>query len=248
MTPGGGSAVWPSRAGVRASDLAHDPAELLRRLIRFDTTNPPGNERECVLWAKALCDEAGLDTRIVAMTTRGPISARAVAGRGAVPPLLLQGHLDVVTTAGQSRAHEPFSGDLARGEVLGRGALDMNGGVAMMLGATMRRAESGELPPGDVLLCLPADEEDRGVFGARLVVEEHRELFAGVKHALDEFGAFRGEVAGLATYPIQIAEKQLCSTRVTIRGPGGHGPVPMRGGAMARLGRLLASGGGAYGP
>jgi acetylornithine deacetylase/succinyl-diaminopimelate desuccinylase-like protein len=47
------------------------------------------------------------------------------------------------------------------------------------------------------------------------------------------------EVAGLRTYPIQVSEKQVCWTHVTIRGPGGHGSLPMHGGAMARLGRLL---------
>ena len=54
------------------SDVAHDPVELLQRLIRFDTTNPPGNERDCVLWAKTLCDAVGLDTRIVAKDDARP--------------------------------------------------------------------------------------------------------------------------------------------------------------------------------
>ena len=30
------------------------PAELLQRLIRFDTTNPPGNERACIEWIKGV--------------------------------------------------------------------------------------------------------------------------------------------------------------------------------------------------
>jgi acetylornithine deacetylase/succinyl-diaminopimelate desuccinylase-like protein len=221
------------------SDVALDPVELLQRLIRFDTTNPPGHERECVVWAKALCDGAGLDARVVAKDEARPNLIARLAGRGEAPPLLLQGHVDVVTTAGQSWTREPFGGELVNGEVWGRGALDMKGGVAMMLAATLRRAESGEPPRGDLLLCLLADEENRGVFGARFLVDEHPELFTDVKHAIGEFGAFRGNVGGLATYPIQVAEKQLCWTRVTIRGPAGHGSVPMRGGAMARLGRLL---------
>jgi acetylornithine deacetylase/succinyl-diaminopimelate desuccinylase-like protein len=72
------------------------------------------------------------------------------------------------------------------------------------------------------------------------MVEEHAELFDGVKHALGEFGGARTVFAGIPSYPIQVAEKQVCWTKVTIRGPGGHGSLPMRGGAMARLGRLLA--------
>jgi len=28
------------------------PAELLAQLLRFDTSNPPGSERECVAWVQ----------------------------------------------------------------------------------------------------------------------------------------------------------------------------------------------------
>ncbi|HVS98898.1 MAG TPA: M20/M25/M40 family metallo-hydrolase [Solirubrobacterales bacterium] len=219
--------------------MSHDPAELLRQLIRFDTTNPPGDEAECVGWIKDLCDAAGLSTRILAKDSARPNLLARLPGRGAAPPILLQGHVDVVTTDGQSWRHDPFGGELIDGETWGRGALDMKGGVAMMLAAILRLAESGEPPPGDVLLCVLADEENLGAYGARFVVEEHPELFAGVSHALGEFGAARTELAGLRTYPIQVAEKQVCWTRVTMRGAGGHGSIPMRGGAMARLGRLL---------
>lgn len=221
--------------------MQHDPIELLRRLIRFDTTNPPGNEVDCVLWIKDLCDEAGLLTRVLAKDQARPNLLARLPGRGVAPPLLLQGHVDVVTTDGQSWRHDPFGGELIDGEIWGRGALDMKGGVAMMLGAVLRLAESAEPPPGDVLLCVLSDEENMGVYGARFVVEEHRELFDGIRHALGEFGGARADLAGLSTYPIQVGEKQACWIRATIRGPGGHGSIPMHGGAMARLGRLLSA-------
>ena len=38
------------------------PAELLQRLIRFDTTNPPGNESECIPYINGLLTEAGIKT------------------------------------------------------------------------------------------------------------------------------------------------------------------------------------------
>jgi acetylornithine deacetylase/succinyl-diaminopimelate desuccinylase-like protein len=221
--------------------VPHDPGELLRRLIRFDTTNPPGNERECVAWVQQLCADADLQTRIVAKDPDRPNLLVRVPGRGEAPPLLLQGHVDVVTAAGQDWRHDPFGGELVDGEIWGRGALDMKGGVAMMLGATLALAESGDPPPGDVLLCVLADEENLSGYGARYLVEQHRELFDGIKHAIGEFGGARTELAGLRTYPIQVSEKQICWTRVTIRGPGGHGSLRMRGGAMARLGQLLTT-------
>jgi acetylornithine deacetylase/succinyl-diaminopimelate desuccinylase-like protein len=221
--------------------VAHDPAELLQRLIRFDTTNPPGNERECVAWVEQLCSAAGLESRVVAKDGQRPNLLARVPGRGQAPPLLLQGHVDVVTTAGQQWRHEPFGGELVDGEIWGRGALDMKGGVAMMLGATLALAEAGEPPPGDVLLCVLADEENLSGYGARYLVEEHSELFDGVRHAIGEFGGALTRMAGLRAYPIQVSEKQICWTRVTIRGPGGHGSLRMSGGAMARLGRLLTT-------
>jgi acetylornithine deacetylase/succinyl-diaminopimelate desuccinylase-like protein len=90
-----------------------------------------------------------------------------------------------------------------------------------------------------VILAVLADEEDGGGFGARFLAEEHPELFEGVRYALGEFGGFSQEIAGRRFYPIQVAEKQICWLRATIRGAGGHGAMIQRGGTMARLGRLL---------
>ena len=40
--------------------------ELLQRLLRFDTTNPPGGEAECIAWIRGLLEELGCEVRIVA--------------------------------------------------------------------------------------------------------------------------------------------------------------------------------------
>ncbi len=216
-----------------------DVAELLSRLIAFDTTNPPGNERACIAWIDEQLRDLPCETRIVASDPERPNLIARITGRGQAPPLLLQGHVDVVSTAGQQWAVPPFEGRIADGHVWGRGALDMKGGVAMMLAAFIRAADPDAPPPGDVILCVLSDEEAGGDLGARFLVEEHPELFAGVRHAIGEFGGFSLSIAGRSFYPIMVAEKQLCWTRATIRGPGGHGSLPLRGGAMAKLGRFL---------
>jgi len=162
-------------------------------------------------------------------------------GAGKAPPLLLYGHLDVVTTAGQDWTHPPFAGDAAGGFIWGRGALDMKGGVAMMLAAVMRAAKDPSTLPGDVVIALLADEEDGGKFGARFLVDEHPDLFGGVRFALGELGGFTVHLGGRRIYPVMVAEKQACWIRCTVRGPGGHGSLRHTGGAMARLSRLLAT-------
>jgi acetylornithine deacetylase/succinyl-diaminopimelate desuccinylase-like protein len=117
----------------------------------------------------------------------------------------------------------------------------MKGGVAMMLAAFLRAAAEDVRPPGDVLLCLLSDEESGGDHGARFLAGEHPELFDGVRFAIGEFGGFSMEIAGRRFYPMMVAEKQLCAVRATLRGPAGHGSLPVRDGAMGRAGRLLAA-------
>ncbi len=214
--------------------------EILQRLIRFDTSNPPGNERECVAWAAALLEDLGCEVRILSREPERPNLIARVRGRGACGPLLLQGHVDVVAARGDWR-HEPFAGELSDGYVWGRGALDMKGGVAMMLAAFMRAQAGAGPPPGDVILCLLADEEAGSDLGANFLVSEHPELFQDVRYAIGEFGGFTMPVAGRRFYPIMVAEKQMCWSRATVRGPAGHGSLPVSGGAMAKLGRLLSS-------
>jgi acetylornithine deacetylase/succinyl-diaminopimelate desuccinylase-like protein len=227
-------------SGTQAgADIYRRPAELLQNLIRFDTTNPPGNEIECVQYVRDLLAGIGVESRLYARIPSRPNLVARIEGRGDAPPLLLQGHVDVVTTEHQEWSVPPFEGREADGQIWGRGALDMKGGVAMMLAAFMRARVEGLRPAGDVILCVLSDEEAGGDYGAKWLVESHPEEFAGVKYAIGEFGGLTLHLGGARLYPIMVAEKQLCTLRATFSGPGGHGSVPMRGGAMSKLGRAL---------
>jgi len=215
------------------------PAELLRDLIRFDTTNPPGNERACIAHIEGLLADAGIESTIRSRDAERPNLIARLPGRGAAPPLLLQGHVDVVTTAGQDWSRPPFAADVHDGYIWGRGAIDMKGGVTMMLAAVLRARAEGLEPAGDVIFCALADEENMSPYGADWLVREHSELFDGVRHAIGEFGGFTMHAGGRRFYPIQVLEKQVCTVRMTISGAPGHGSLPVRGGAMARLARVL---------
>ncbi len=215
------------------------PAELLRNLIRFDTTNPPGNEAGCVDYINSLLKAAGFETTILALDPNRPNLIARLPGQGDAPPLMLYGHVDVVTTANQNWTHPPFEGKVVDGYVWGRGALDMKGSVAMMLAAFLRAKAEGLTPAGDAVLAILSDEEAGGDYGAKYLVENHAEHFKGIRYALGEFGGFTFHIGRKRLYPIQVAEKQACWMKATVRGPGGHGSLPMRGGAMSGLARLL---------
>ncbi|WP_457630110.1 M20/M25/M40 family metallo-hydrolase [Oceanithermus sp.] len=217
-----------------------DVVELLQKLIRFDTTNPPGAEREAILWLKGLLEERGLAPELLARDPERPNLLVRIPGRGQAPPLLVYGHLDVVTTEGQEWSQPPFEGVLKDGFVWGRGALDMKGADAMFIVSLLEAHAAGELA-GDVLLVLLSDEEAGGDYGAGWLVSQHPERFAGIKHALGEFGGFSLDIAGKRFYPVMVAEKQICWLELTFQGPAGHGSLIHRGGAMARLGRALTA-------
>jgi len=215
------------------------PVELLQNLIRIDTTNPPGNEEACVHYISSMLDEAGIPTVTLARQPGRPNLIARLAGRGQAPPLLLYGHVDVVMTEGQQWQHPPFAGIIADGYVWGRGALDMKGGVAMMVSAILRAKQEGWQPAGDIVLAILADEEAGGDNGAGYLVGEHPEHFEGIQYAIGEVGGATTYLGGKKFYPIQIAEKQICWLQATVKGPGGHGSRPMRGGAMAKMAQFL---------
>ena len=224
-------------------DLSAVPSavELLQRLIQFDTSNPPGQERECALWLKSLLDAHGIANQLLhpeGAPDRCSVVAR-IPGRGDAPPLLLQGHIDVVTVHGQRWSRDPFGGEIADGCVWGRGAVDMKGGLTMMLQALLRARYSETPPPGDVILAALADEELGGRHGAAFLVHEHPHLFDGVRHAFGELGGFTVHVRGHRFYPIMVAEKHICRIRVTFLGQGGHGSQVHRDTAMSRAARAL---------
>jgi acetylornithine deacetylase/succinyl-diaminopimelate desuccinylase-like protein len=215
------------------------PVELLQKLIQFDTTNPPGIEVECITYINDLLKSAGFETTLLAKDPKRPNLITRLKGRGEAPPLMLYGHVDVVTTANQSWTHPPFEGKIVDDYLWGRGTLDMKGGVAMMIAALLRAKAEGLEPAGDVVLAILSDEEAYGDYGAKFLVEEHPEHFEGIRFALGEIGGFTMWINGKRFYPIQVAEKQICLMKATVQGQGGHGALPVRGGAMAKLSRLL---------
>lgn len=221
------------------SPIYERPVEILQRLIQFNTTNPPGNEAACIGYIRDLLNEAGIESTLLAKDPNRPNLIARLPGEGKAPPLLMYGHVDVVTTENQPWQQQPFEGKLIDGYVWGRGALDMKGGVAMMVSAFLRASAEGLRPPGDIVLAIVSDEEAGGDYGAKFLVQEHPELFKDIKHAIGEFGGFTLHLGGKRFYPIMISEKQVCWMKATVRGQGGHGSMPVKGGAMARLAQLL---------
>ncbi|MFF2886818.1 M20/M25/M40 family metallo-hydrolase [Paenibacillus sp. NPDC057967] len=233
---------WDERDISDSSASLPAPVEILQELIRFNTTNPPGEEAACIMYIRQLLEDVGIETRIEALDPGRPNLLARLKGSGAAPPLLLYGHVDVVGVDKQVWSRDPFGGEIHDGFVWGRGALDMKGGVAMLVSAFLR-AHARKLPlRGDLILAIVSDEEAGGEYGASFLVNQHADYFKDVRYAIGEFGGFSFHALGKTFYPVMVAEKQLCWLKATIRGDGGHGSMGKSGAdCMAQLGRMLQS-------
>ena len=220
-------------------DPIADPVALTQQLVRFDTSNPPGNEAEAIQHIKALLDAAGIQSQTFAKSPNRPNLIARLPGDGSAPPLLLQGHVDVVPADPSQWQQPPFSGNIVDGYLWGRGTLDMKGGIATMVSALIQAKSNGLTPAGDIVLALVCDEEAGGHHGARYLVEEHAEEFEGVQYAIGEFGGFSFNIGSRRFYPIMVAEKQVCHIRVTFRGPGGHASLGQQDNPVHAMTRFL---------
>lgn len=137
-----------------------DVVEISRRLIRFDTINPPGRERPCLDWVASLLAPAGFEILWQEIgEDRANLIARlpATAPRSRAP-LVLSGHVDTVPLGAAEWSVPTHEGLIEGGRLWGRGASDMKTGVAACIAAALEAASWAERR-ADLRLILSAAEE-----------------------------------------------------------------------------------------
>ena len=216
-----------------------EAVEILQRLIQFDTTNPPGNERPAVDYIQRLLATSGIDSEIL---ESAPGRANLVArlnGDGSAGPLLLLGHTDVVYADPDEWTYPPFGGEIHDGYVWGRGALDMKDLVTVEL-VTFLLVKRHNIPlKRDLILLAVADEENMGHFGARWMLENHRDKI-DAEYVINEGG--RGaRLNGREFYLVSTAEKGYGDLRLTARGTAGHSAMPRGENPVVTISRALAA-------
>ena len=220
--------------------------QILCDLLRFDTTNPPGNELPAVRYIEDLLRQAGVAAEVFEaapgrgnLVARIPASAPAPAGTDA-SPLLLMGHVDVVPADPSEWSVDPFGGVVRDGYVWGRGALDMKNTVAQFLTLVLELARRRVPLHRDIIFMVNADEEAGGTFGARYMVERHWDRIA-CGAALNEGGGDAEEMGGRTVYTYQTSEKAGIRFTLRARGRPGHGSIPHNDNAVVHLARALAA-------
>ena len=223
-----------------AADLQTAATELLQQLIRFDTVNPPGNER---LLQELLLGEltgAGFDCELLGAEPERPNLIARLRGAADGPTLCFLGHVDTVLANRDEWTHDPWSGDVADGFLWGRGALDMKSQVAAEIAAAISLAREGWRPArGELLICAVVDEETGGALGAQWITETHPDKVR-CDYLVNEGGGPFFEYAGARLYGVCCAEKGVFRFRLVTDGVAGHASLPKMGdNALLKLAPLL---------
>lgn len=206
---------------------------LVRELIRFDTTNPPGNETPCAEFLAELFRRERIEPELLESAPgRGNVLAR-LKGDGSKPPLLLSAHLDVVPAL-DGWTHPAFAAEIHDGCVWGRGAIDMKHMAAMSVLALLEIKRKGLKLKRDLIFAGVADEEAGGRFGAGWLVDNHPEKIRA-EYCLTEVGGMTVSVGGRTIVPVQVAQKGYLWFKLRARGAAGHGSKPKRRSAIEKL-------------
>lgn len=160
-------------------------------------------------------------------------------------PAAFLAHTDVVPISSGTENdwfYPPFAGEVAKGYIWGRGAIDNKAGVLGLLEATEALLAQGYRPERSLYLALGHDEEIGGLEGAGEIARLLKSRGEELEFVLDEGGyivrdALPG-VEGLVAV-IGTGEKGFISLRLTAKGMGGHSSQPPALTAAGRIARAV---------
>ncbi len=200
-----------------------DPVANLAALIRCPSVTPA--EGGALSLLDSLLSPLGFAVERVMATEAGTPDVENLYARLGTegPHLMFAGHTDVVPVGDEAAwSHPPFSAEIAGGEMYGRGAVDMKGGIACFVAAIARHIEKHGKPQGSVSFLITGDEEGPSINGTSKLLE---------------WAAAKGEtwdacVVGEPTNPdqlgdmIKIGRRGSLSGRITVHGVQGHAAYP----------------------
>jgi acetylornithine deacetylase/succinyl-diaminopimelate desuccinylase-like protein len=220
-------------------DLQPEAIEVLQRLIRFNTVNPPGNERPAIEYLADYLERAGLEVRLLAADEDRPNLVADLHGRGDGPTLCYLGHVDTVLADPEEWEHDPWSGEVIDGYLWGRGALDMKSQVAAEATAAAHLARRGWTGNGHLKLVFVADEEAGGEVGAQWLTSTHPDAVR-CDMLVNEGAGEVFDYDGRRAYGVCCGEKGVFRFTLTAHGVAGHASLPRMGdNALLKLGPVL---------
>jgi acetylornithine deacetylase/succinyl-diaminopimelate desuccinylase-like protein len=231
-----------SAQGTGQPDWTRIEAETLRHfqeLVRFDTSDPPGNEAPAANYLRRVLEQEGIPVDVRSLEAHRPNIVARLKGTGKKRPLLLMAHTDVVNVDPKKWTHPPFGAVRDGGYIYGRGTVDDKDNVtaALMAMVTLKRLN---VPlDRDVIFLAEAGEEGTTRVGIQFMVQQH---FPSIdaEYCLAEGGGVTRSGGAVRFASVQTIEKIPRGIELVARGVAGHGSVPLRSNPIVHLAAAVA--------
>ncbi|MFJ7352809.1 succinyl-diaminopimelate desuccinylase [Phyllobacterium sp. NPDC097923] len=200
-----------------------DPVKNLAQLIACPSVTPA--EGGALTTLEAMLAPLGFSVERPTFSEDGTPDVENLYARrsGNGPHLMFAGHTDVVPVGDAAAwTYPPFSAAIHKGEMYGRGAVDMKGGIACFAAAVARHIAKNGALKGSISFLITGDEEGPSINGTGKLLE---------------WAKARGEtwdaaIVGEPTNPdklgdmIKIGRRGSLSGTITVHGVQGHAAYP----------------------
>lgn len=199
------------------------PLDLAQSLLRCPSVTPA--EGGALTFIEQVLSEAGFEVHRPVFSEPGTPDVEnlyARYGKGE-PYLLFAGHTDVVPPGDIHRwRHDPFSGAIEEGELYGRGAVDMKGGIACMMAAALAFVRNNPDFSGSIGFLITGDEEGPAINGTVKLLEWAKARGERFDHCI------LGEPTNPNTLGdmIKIGRRGSLTGKIVVEGKQGHVAYP----------------------
>src|SRR5215217_8611658 len=203
--------------------MTSSPLFLAQSLLRCPSVTP--EEGGALAFIEGVLKEAGFEVHRPVFSEPGTPDVENLYARygKAEPYMLFAGHTDVVPPGDTSRwAHDPFSGEIHGGELYGRGAVDMKGGIACMMAAALDFIRANPDFNGSIGFLITGDEEGPAINGTVKLLEWAKGRGERFDHC----------ILGEPTNPnqlgdmIKIGRRGSLTGKIVVQGKQGHVAYP----------------------
>ena len=181
--------------------------EHFQAVLRFDTSDPPGNERPAAEYLKQVLEREGIATKVFELEPNRLNVVARLKGNGKKRPLLLMGHTDTRQRRSRRSGRSRRSARRATAATCyGRGTVDDKDNVTAALMTMLLLKRSGVPLDRDVIFLAEAGEEGTTRVGIQFMVQQH---FAEIdaEYCLAEGGSVLRSGGRVRYASVQTAEK-----------------------------------------
>ncbi|MGL4489905.1 MAG: succinyl-diaminopimelate desuccinylase [Rhizobiaceae bacterium] len=200
-----------------------NPADILATLIRCPSVTPAEGGALTALESMLKPMGFSIERPIFSDDNTPDIENLYARISGNGPHLMFAGHTDVVPVGDEKAwTHPPFSAHIAGGEMYGRGAVDMKGGIACFIAAYVRHTAAHGKPKGSLSFLITGDEESQAINGSVKLLQ----------WAADKGEKWDASLVGEPTNPdsigdmIKIGRRGSLSGTIIVYGRQGHAAYP----------------------